>query len=598
MTAPPRARRDMIRVASVVYEQASRRPLSETLLIDHVQESELGNDLLEEDLVTHDVLVRVRDNHGRPAFRFYHGQILYYTIARLVLKLDTLTSEVFGRALPQLLSSPILQGALFWHLDDGASPEHMQVMTRELKARAALFLTTYCELLERVMPGLIGRIPPQTTALLGVAYIRERHGVNYYGLFPVQSTSHRRVVELSDIECEDIDPFEALRKIGCPNPVGNTGNFAHKDPREFAAELAFEQLRTAIKRGSLDESAYMPLLEEAVLAICSEHAKRLGLSASSDRRLRIASLLPLDLKEVSWRVQVCFGMSQAEVKWMNEQERTRSEYFTPGPAGGGSLNMGGFRGVEVEKEIIAAAQSGKRFLSVRFHGASELAVLPSILVALAEKGVYVISTAPSPLPDRTPRNYWSAIAPYSDVGLTSLLKNVFSEGLIAYQRLVERNFPRLKASLNFFPKGPLAAVASFKRDPEGPPHHYLGHMVWALFTCRGASDALAWVTTDPPPSEFFDLDTKMPRIALPEGVLLKQVHRSSGDLTHVVFPTWAVGFGGNDRDASARYAPIRAFAYMLLAKDMEKLNSKDLLAAASLIPQADERQRGRGALTQ
>jgi hypothetical protein len=201
-------------------------------------------------------------------------------------------------------------------------------------------------------------------------------------------------------------------------------------------------------------------------------------------------------------------------------------------------------------------------------------------------GAYVttISRSPSPLPDRAPSNYWSAIAPYSNAVLTALLRSVFSEGLIAYQRLVERNVPGLKSYLEFYSNGPLAAVASFKRDPEGSPHHLLGHMVWGLFTCAEASDLLPWVTTNPSPTEFFDRETRKPRTGLPDGTLSKQVYLSNGDLTHVIFSPSATGFGGGRGVSSARYAPIRAFAYKLLSMDVEKLSPKDLLNAASLAP--------------
>jgi hypothetical protein len=121
MTSPDRARHDMIHIASTICDRASATN-RDTSPIDHVPGSVLGHQLLDEDLVKHNVLMRITDHHRRTAFRFYHSQILYYVIARWVLKLDTLTPEAFENALPSLFSSPILEGALFWHLDDDAPP--------------------------------------------------------------------------------------------------------------------------------------------------------------------------------------------------------------------------------------------------------------------------------------------------------------------------------------------------------------------------------------------------------------------------------------------------------------------------------------------
>lgn len=578
MTSPDRARRDLIRVASTVCDLASDTSNQDASPIDHVQESALGHELLDEELVKHNVLVRITDHHRRVAFRFYHSQILYYAIARWVLKLDTLTPEAFEKALPRLFSSPVLEGALFWHLDDGASAEHLGVMHRALNARAAVFLKTYEDILERVIPGLVGRMSPHTTAPLGIAYVRERGGVGYYGLFPVDGTTRGRVVEINS--ADDInEAFDALRAVGCPEPVGDPSNFGRLDPATFAADLALKHLRRAVTTGSLDESVYVPLLIESVLAICSQHAKRLGLHAAPDQRLRIASLLPLDLHDVRVRVQVLFGMSHAEVRWMREQEQTRSKYFTPSPGGGGSLDLSGFDQEAVARDVTAAAIAGKEYAPCGFHDARELDVLPSLIRALADKGVSVISDTPSPPPDHIPTNYWSMIAPYSEPKLIELIKTIFSEGFIAYERLVERNLPGVKERLHYYPHRPLTAVASFKRDPEGPPQRYLGHLQWGVYHTETASETLPWVTTDPPPTEMFDLRTRMPAFDPPRGLLSEPLHRSNGDLTHIVYPSDAVGWPGATGVTSARYTPIRAFAYMLLSEDVKKLTSGHILEA-------------------
>ena len=569
MSNPERARRELEAVARAAYEQAtsaSEGPITPASL-DRISEAKVrehaGLSSVESvagELVSHGVLTRQTEADGLSQLAFYYGRFRDYMIARYVLRLDQMDPVQFGGVASTLLSNHVLQSVLFWHLRH-ASPAHRQVLHQILAGRAASFLETYERILDSLAPGVKPHIEPFTAGRLGIAYEVDPHGLRYYGFYPSGQATPDRVIELNPVYDGRPYPFSRdLWQLGGHTALGGGRNFTNAAPSEMAAELVLERVRKAVEAGGLDDTASEALVEESVLAITMDHRERLRLPWPQHELHLPIAWGSLDLRVAMERLQAYFGRRYYEDQWVREQIDQGTQFVRAVPGGSSvsiSLDADALRPVGQRAEDEAVA--GARFPAPNVMGQEDLKVLAELLELLLSRGEAVVqSVLPSPdapppyMDDRLP-------SAYSDGQMKVLLERIFAEGIRAYVTLVDRNFPGLKDYFELYRRLPVKVTISYRRPLPTDERWDWGWVAYDLG--KGAGD---------------DVSIEV-RIAEegPRGLDLNAHNRR---LHGLVAPHNAPGFRGSGRGrGAARLAPIRAFAYGLVEKELRGLTPEHLL---------------------
>jgi hypothetical protein len=580
MGNPERARNDLVRVAAGIYNRAKTGKKENELLIvlETVAESEFAAPLTPE-LITHGVITQSRDEHGRASLRLHHGRILYYLIARHVLQLDKLTSAEFGSFVPTLLSNYVLQSVLAWHLRE-APHDHMMELSKELRGRATIFVTEYSRILGQKAPGLRGQVEPFTTGDIGIAYHIDEFGLGAFGLYPIGGAFLNRVVELQADPNNERDEFEALWAFGCRGAQARGINFSNSDPAMAAADFALEQIKKALNAGALDESASKVLIQESVLAICSEYGAKLGLPKSQHWLLRKESIVPLNLKEVSRKLQYYFGKQHYLQLWTDAQIHSDSEFVEhPNGMSSVTIHISSEAIAEADARALKEAQGGAIFPSKSYVQEADLAHLPSLLDALLKSGVDIIETTELPTPDVKPIFHGASFSEmYTDARIAELMSRFFSAGLAAYKTLVESNFSGLANLLPVYACLPCTVVASYQRPKLGYQYQPWGHVHWGICPIDKFAEVPPVVHLNPQQPIFRWTRDDSKEVCVSVDGLTAAFGYTASDLGSLLRPHHIVGFGLNcPRANSAHDAPVRAFAYNLLIREFNSIENRHLI---------------------
>lgn len=528
------------------------------------------------DLVAHGILVHTVDEHRRSTYRFYDSQVLYFLIARHVLRLEQLSADAFRAALPALLETYALQGVLQWHLRD-APLTHWAVMDQELAGRALVFIETYASIFDRIAPALRPCVLPHLDGEIGIAYVAEHPAFVYFGLCVVGPKTPKRVNVLNLAGSNHKDPIDFLWNLGCVGNRGGGMSFANTDPKRAAALLAMEEIKQAIHHGALDERQLPAVMVESLLAIASyyENRRKLRLTGGPFQLLRRQGLLPLDLSDFGRQIQEYLGMSWYENEWAQEQFRSKSSYVTESEGGGASLDMAGFDRSAAAERVRTEVAAGRNFASAWFIRDRDLLHALTLIDQLRDQGITRIETDIFPQADRpTTMHFYSPLDSFSDDRLVAVIELLFQQGFAAFESLVETNLGRLALLMKRMGERPLRFVVGYTRK-RGSRDQRWGWCHWGYTTNEGEATTVR-VTLNPP-QPFYSSDPPPDRAMRLGGVEVDFVCNT--DLWFVFFPTDRVGFGRHAERGSgaSRETPIRQFAYSILMEDWSAVRVEDIL---------------------
>lgn len=528
-----------------------------------------------DELVNQGIVVRQEDHEGRKYVSFYFGRVRDYVIARLTLKLDALTPDEFQALLPELLTNYVLESSLFWHLRT-APDTHRRILHQTIAGRAADFAATYQRIFDEALVGAKVGVEPHTTGDIGIAYETDDEGLRSYGLFPVGERSTDRVLELRPAYDGTPWPFSRdLYLLGGTNARGGGHNFANTDPVEAAAVHALERLIEATREGRLDETGSSTLMTESIIALCTEHRKRLGLPDPRSYQAFIAGVTPIDIDAVAQRLHAYFGREFYDRLWVDEQVLRGSQWVKRSEDGRTyTITHDPTVQQEIARRADAEAATGRRFPPPRILGHEDLGVLAELLDTNKHRSV---DSPLLPPPDiagsySDHRAFWA----YSDHQMRNLLETIFIEGVRAYAYLVDRNLPGLRQALPFYRKLPVTVVVDYRR-PRHDDRDSWGTLKYAYFS-KG-TESKAEVHIDSTEAVFRLGATERFQVLL-GGKLVSAPGWGGTGLQSLLTPYHAPGFrsGAQGRGAAGR-CPIRAFAYKIITHELKELSARDLLTA-------------------
>lgn len=500
----------------------------ECIEIDQLNESEL------DELITHDILVKTLDHHGRGTVRFYYSEVLYYLISRHVLRLDTLEQSAFGAHVPILLENYVLQGVLQSHLRT-ACASHQIELENQISGRALVFLTTYSGIFTRLAPALRPAVIPYGEGEIGFAYVAETSGMMFFGFYNV-SPEIPQCIRRIDAQSGLDGVSAALANLGCHGIQCGGYNFSNSPPRLAAAKMALKQINDAIERGRLDEQDAQTILVEALLSIVgdSDTRRKLRLGYGSSWLGHRRALVPVDLTELKIRAQKCVGVDGAD-------------------------------------------------LAIRCYD-KDLSHLLWLIEHLLSQGITTIQSDVLPAPDLSSPDLNAPLEAYSDKQLELLIRTFFDEGFSGFVRVVEANFGKLSALFPTFSGRTFRVIAGLTRETRPNPHNGWGLLLWAW---GHSNDAVNEVRVVLNPSESFFSRGPDSSLRL-DGFKVKSVH--STDIQTLFRHTASVGISMRDKHRHLHNVPIRSFAYSLLRNDWKNVSAENLLELLDKCDQDTERE--------
>ena len=597
MADPKRARLELLAAARAAYTRALApddgrvRELAEIEMIPEADIlAETGNISrpIGEELRSHGVLTRHVDVERRVSFSFYYSPVRDYLLARQVLSLDQKSAAEFGTLADGLLSSPILQGALSWHLRD-APRGHMDEMKKNLSRRAAVFVEVYNRVLDEVVPGTKAGVEPYTTGPIGFAYEIVNGRPRSYGLYPMGGTNVARVtpIEPTDDGSRPWPFSRELWKLGAHRRGGGK-NFSNSDPPTAAADFAYEQITEAIAEGRLDDTISEGLLIEAALALGMAYRDSLRLQYRGHLSLLDPSFYPADIESIDRSLQEYFAFKHHqrqwavecqwadERQWADEQKARRTQYFTRHSGSTTSVRFDLQAMDEIRKRVRREVERGVRFPKPNVFGKKELHRLPQLLERLLQDGISVVTSPLLPEPDLSvPHADDEFSNGYSDEQMARLIQEVFVRGLAAYKAIAEQNFPGLCARFETYSRLPLSAIVEYRRPPDTDRDNYWGDVEYA-FRCSESARGEVEVRVDPAERTFVLTPKTQGHFRDYRGRPLEfGLHGTSlRDLLRPVAP----GFWACQSHAGS-LAIVRGYAYRILKRDFKRLSPADLLAA-------------------
>lgn len=576
MQNPDASRAHLRLLAQRIYERALT--VSDRDLPRFSRESVLDIDLGDAnfgELIAHGMVLQVSDSHDRRALRFYYSQVLYFLIARFVLRLDQISVDAFHALLPSLLEHEVTQGVLAWYMRE-AQPGQQAALESELRGRALTFVTAYTLFFETWMPALRARVAPFTEGAIGIAYIAHAASYVSFGFYPQNATNAKPVTVATGPVGPQHDSFEALSKLGCVQARGGGVNFANSDPRRAAIALAWEFVMQLVKSGGLDERTAPLLAIESILAIAGHYEvrKKLGLPPASYRLPVRDKVLPLELSDLRIRAQEYLGLHRMENDWVIEQIRTRSRFTNLNESGGGSIDTTGFDRETARQTVREAVAGGRDFSNDRFVSDRELAHLIRLIDEMAEKGITRIENDLLPAPDLPVFHSAKLTDVYSETGIRPLIESFFRQGFDAYLGLVASNFGRLASKLKTFARQPIRVeVAYIHPHVRGKRNGW--EMTWGYGQDLKSEGTTVHVDSSPR-EHYFQGKSGARGFLGPDGFAVDFV--SGQGLEGLFFPHQLFGFGPDhtNRPSSVRDAPIRQFAYAWIERDLKDISADTL----------------------
>ncbi len=553
------------------FEQAPEEKVRDNLK-DNISETICN------ELVVHGVLVRHEDATATISFSFYYDQFRNYVFATYILKLDQIKEADFRKKLDKLLTHPILQGALFWHLRHAPALHH-EILNEQVQGRAVLFAETYDRILTDITPGIKRFIAPYTTGTIGVGYRQDQSTLTYF-FYPVGLDSteriHHLVNSMFDKEYEEALEIEVWGKLkGCSlQQREGEGNFLTTDPIVAAVIDALENINKAVEEGRIDETASETIAQESILAIAKENRSLLDLPKCSQK----TEFLPLNLQILMDKLQVYFGTSYYLDQWCREQFAKGKKSVSIGP---------GIRS-DVSKKTVKEVADGNSFPTLNVMGEQEelnvlFDSLSSVMINNDEikKQIVPFDNLPSPYTEEC------CAAFFSDSELKELLGVFFKEAMNAYKLLVEKNFPGLLTTFDLYNKLPATVIINY----DGSKQKEEWGWVTYCFVPNLKNVIEAKVVIGPEKS-FRDQNNFF---ILIEGEQLPVTSFHFTSLRDLLFPivrgrSRIPGFRSRNAQNSMSMAPIRAYVYDKIHTEVAKLQPKNLLECCDLIVAPDKQE--------
>lgn len=530
-----------------------------------------------DDLVHNGLLIPHADTEGRVRLSFYYSRMRDFVIARRVLSLDRMDVDQFRSTIDTLLSDHILESALFWHLRT-ASAVQRSVVGEVLHGRALSFVQTYQQILDEIMPGAKQSADPGTAGEIGIVYDVDDFGLRDYALHPISEDAAARVTHLQTVYDGHPHPFfRAAIRIGARGTRGGGVNFSNSDPLKAAADFALRELNDVLDNGGADETVRPAVIRESVIAIATARRKLLGIPEGTVHQMMMLGLPSIDVADVLMRIHAYRGKQYYRNQWMDDQIARSTNHVTRGSSGSVSITVDEEAVAPFERRGVDEAMQGKRFPRSRVIGEGDLDALASRCEFLLERGEDIIQGI-LPEPDLSPpfpdyRPHWA----YSPAAMAGLLETFFMEGLKAYRAIAERTVPGLLHLLpRYFGRG-ITAVVVYDR-PEGTERHAWGTVTYTLVPTSDSIRVEPYVDSSDP---IFVIDRRAEHwCTAPVAGERRPVEGfSRTDLQRLLSPHSPPGYGTESTrsTASARLAPVRAFAYELLARDVKRLSTDDLV---------------------
>jgi len=578
VTDPFQTKSDLTAFAQSLYDKLCESPskmmtMPEEEKVPETQVRKMISRPLNQELISQGIIVHHEDSCGRSSFSFYYGRVRDFVIARYLLELDQMDAEQFGDTAVKLLKNRILQSALMWHLRFAPNSHH-QVLREYIGGQAALFLSTYQRILDELVPGLKPNISPYTSGEIGLAYVW-RDGYLTYGLLPIDQNSVQKIYDLSHLsDREQID--REFNRLGSDGWRAGGVNFGNADPDVAAAEYALELIVKATENGRLDETGSDVIVKESVFAIASEHHSDLGLGDGKGHHKSILQS-PLDLKRLDQCLQAFFGKRLYHNQWMQEQVDTKSKYVTINEGSNGIVSYHFTIDQQVFQDLSDKAKDeasqGKRFPLNLYRGEEYLEVLVEyvdLLRSRFSKIEFPIIHEAAVLVD----HFSNADQHLSASQAKTVLEILFRESFIAYEQLVDANFPTLINSKRFMHLKTIILYSPQKPDKNG----------WEISYSQIKQSSEA-------PSIRVYLQPEDATLHYEGNQIFIRIDKKSIELDSIHFhgfggllsPNNSAGFrvysgdfyGGHTN--AHELAPIRARTYEWIKEDVKKLKAADLL---------------------
>lgn len=374
-------------------------------------------------------------------------------------------------------------------------------------------------------------------------------------LYPVGKSTTKCLYELRQLDDDNEIDLEQ-RFLGAHSLTGGGENFSNTEPRYAAAQFALEQINEAVEKGMLDEMGNFLLLKEAILAIATKYNAELGLKFPNIKRYNPVKT-PLDLQVLMKRLQTYFGENYYLDQWTIEQIKkdkyVKMEFI--GKINAYAISSDYHAVPKIKVRAKTEAMAGKRFPP---HGEKDLKILPELLDTLIvkqeqiENSVLPRADVPPPYPDSNCPD-WA----FSDSQIEKVLECLFREGLIAYKKLLERNFSGILMNFPFYQSFPITAVIAYDRSSI---RNRRGGTVSYCFVPAHDSVTGAKVYLAPPESIFRSKDTT---------VLIDGKYVKTKSMHYTSFGHLFKAYEAPILEATI-LAPIRAFAYKLIINKKNK----------------------------
>jgi len=449
-------------------------------------------------------------------------------------------------------------------------------------ARGLLFASTYSEIFKQLLPAIRLRVPPYVEGDIGIAFTTNSYGLEAFGYR--SAVEERLVVEERTDPGREWSGLEKLSRIGCVEARGGGIHFGNTEPQKAAGLEAEKYLHEAVTTGGLDERVSTLALIESALAICTHHEHRRKLRLGT-RLLALCprkSVLPIDLQEIACRVQEYFGEHAHRRDWEAEQVRAKSEYVEFFERGGGyRITCPWQAAADFSARAKRDARAGVRFSG----GRNELSYLVMLIDELERRGIKVIDRDVLPEPDLWPERPSNLMDLYSDERALELIREFFAHGLSVYRSLVLTNLSAIGTQLERNSRWPLSVVATWQRPSHGS-RDSLGHVHWGFVEARSMLEIAPSASLYAGSPIFARNETG--EFVAPDGRRVESWQ--SCDLRSLLRPYRSVGFGAyTDSYSASRDAPIRAFAYDLLAEDVKTVRSEVLISLLKREPMSESR---------
>lgn len=226
----------------------------------------------------------------RTFVRFGNRRLRDLVVANQCEGMPDLSAEDFERRLEGWLRNPVLQSALLWHLRSAPVSQRAR-MASHVRARGLLFLETYQRIRDQLLPGWEERLEPYAPGPVGLAFGMGDSGLIDYAFYPTHDETLPRLMEFGAEGAGEHALGLAASRVHY-----EVTSWLTEDPRVAAGRVALEGLRDAVQRGHLDEHLSVRLAQETAYHLAT--ARRDELVAAFEGLRREAQGRELAVPEV------------------------------------------------------------------------------------------------------------------------------------------------------------------------------------------------------------------------------------------------------------------------------------------------------------